>query len=72
MLTVVYLVFNEGYLARADDDPVRAELSDEAIRLGRVLRELLPNEPEVAGLLALMLLTDARRTAGWPGGSSSR
>ena len=66
VLTVVYLVFNEGYLASAGDAPVRAELTDEAIRLGRVLRALLPEEPEVAGLLALMLLVDARRRE--PGG----
>jgi RNA polymerase sigma-70 factor, ECF subfamily len=63
VLAVVYLVFNEGYLAGSGDDPVRVELSDEAIRLARVLRELLPEEGEVAGLLALMLLTDARRSA---------
>ncbi len=63
VLTVVYLVFNEGYLASAGDEPIRAELADEAIRLGRVLRSLLPDEPEVTGLLALMLLTDARRAS---------
>ena len=68
VLTVVYLVFNEGYLASAGDAPVRAELTDEAIRLGRVLRALLPEEPEVAGLLALMLLTDARRRSRVAGG----
>ena len=63
VLAVVYLVFNEGYLAGSGDDPVRVELSDEAIRLARVLRELLPDEGEVAGLLALLLLIDARRPA---------
>jgi len=68
VLAVVYLVFNEGYLASSDDDPVRVELSDEAIRLARVLRELLPAEGEVAGLLALMLLSDARRPARVAGG----
>jgi RNA polymerase sigma-70 factor (ECF subfamily) len=68
VLAVVYLVFNEGYLAGSGDDPMRVELTEEAIRLGRVLRELLPDEGEVAGLLALMLLTDARRAARFAGG----
>jgi RNA polymerase sigma-70 factor (ECF subfamily) len=63
VLTVLFLVFNEGYLASGDGDPVRAELTCEAIRLTRVLRQLLPDEPEVAGLLALLLLTEARREA---------
>jgi RNA polymerase sigma-70 factor (ECF subfamily) len=63
VLAVVFLVFNEGYLAGAGDDPVRRELLDEAIRLGRTLWTLLPSEPEVSGLLALMLLIDARRAA---------
>ena len=63
VLAVVYLVFNEGYLAGEGDDPVRADLTDEAIRLGRLLRDLLHDDGEVAGLLALMLLTDARRSA---------
>jgi RNA polymerase sigma-70 factor, ECF subfamily len=63
VLTVLFLVFNEGYLATGDGDPVRAELTGEAIRLTRVLRRLLPAEPEVAGLLALQLLTEARREA---------
>ncbi|GAA0459863.1 RNA polymerase subunit sigma-24 [Paractinoplanes deccanensis] len=63
VLAVIYLVFNEGYLAGEGDDPVRADLTDEAIRLGRLLRTLLPDNGEVAGLLALMLLTDARRRA---------
>jgi predicted RNA polymerase sigma factor len=52
VLAVVYLVFNEGYLASEGDDPVRVDLSDEAIRLGRLLRTLLPDDREVAGLLA--------------------
>lgn len=63
VLTVVYLVFNEGYLASEGEDPLRVDLTDEAIRLGRLLHTLLPGEGEVAGLLALMLLTDARRRA---------
>ena len=68
VLTVVYLVFNEGYLASAGDAPIRAELTDEAIRLGRVLRTLLPDEAEIAGLLALMLLIDSRRPSRVAGG----
>lgn len=68
VLAVVYLVFNEGYLAGSGDEPVRVDLSDEAIRLARVLRELLPDQGEVAGLLALMLLSDARRAARFVGG----
>jgi RNA polymerase sigma-70 factor (ECF subfamily) len=63
VLTVLFLIFNEGYLATGDGDPVRAELTGEAIRLTRVLRQLLPEEPEVAGLLGLQLLTEARREA---------
>ena len=63
VLAVIYLIFNEGYLATAGDDPLRVDLSDEAIRLGRLLRTLLPDEGEVTGLLALMILADARRTA---------
>jgi RNA polymerase sigma-70 factor, ECF subfamily len=61
VLAVVYLVFNEGYLSTSGQAPIREELTGEAIRLGRVLRELLPDVPEVTGLLALMLLTEARR-----------
>jgi len=61
VLTVLYLVFNEGYLASGDAAPIRAELTAEAIRLTRILRGLMPDEPEVTGLLALMLLTEARR-----------
>lgn len=63
VLAVVYLVFNEGYVATSGDDLVKAELCAEAIRLARVLVELMPDEPEAVGLLALLLLTDARRDA---------
>jgi RNA polymerase sigma-70 factor (ECF subfamily) len=63
VLAVLYLVFNEGYLSSGSDAPIRAELTDEAIRLARLLRELLPADGEVVGLLALMLLTEARRSA---------
>jgi RNA polymerase sigma-70 factor (ECF subfamily) len=63
VLAVLFLVFNEGYLASGDGDPVRAELTGEAIRLTRILRVLLPEEPEVAGLLGLLVLTEARREA---------
>jgi RNA polymerase sigma-70 factor, ECF subfamily len=60
---VLYLVFNEGYVASSGDALVRRELCAEAIRLGRVLVELMPDEPEALGILALMLLHDARREA---------
>jgi predicted RNA polymerase sigma factor len=60
---VLYLIFNEGYAATAGDQLHRVDLTAEAIRLTRMLQRLLPEEPEVAGLLALMLLTDARRPA---------
>ncbi len=63
MLAVVYLVFNEGYVATAGASLVRDELCGEAIRLGRLLVELMPDEPEARGLLALMLLTESRRPA---------
>jgi RNA polymerase sigma-70 factor, ECF subfamily len=64
VLAVLFLVFNEGYLATGPDtDPVRHDLTAEAIRLTRLIRGLLPEHGEVAGLLALMLLTEARRTA---------
>jgi RNA polymerase sigma-70 factor (ECF subfamily) len=62
VLRVVYLVFNEGYAATGGEAPTRGDLCAEAIRLGRMLLDLLP-EPEVAGLLALMLLQDSRRDA---------
>ncbi len=70
VLAVLYLVFNEGYTASAGNDLIRSELCAEAIRLARLLAELMPDEPEVLGLLALLLLTEARcqaRTG--PGGS---
>jgi RNA polymerase sigma-70 factor (ECF subfamily) len=63
VLAVVYLIFNEGYAASSGDRLIRAELCAEAIRLGRLLAELMPDEPEVLGLLALMLLIEARRAA---------
>jgi RNA polymerase sigma-70 factor (ECF subfamily) len=64
VLAVVYLIFNEGYSA----PPTRGELAAEAIRLGRALAELMPDEPEVHGLLAMTLLLDARREARFRGG----
>lgn len=63
VLAVIYLIFTEGHTATSGDQLVRADLCQEAIRLGRVLAELMPDEPEVLGLLALMLLADARRAA---------
>jgi predicted RNA polymerase sigma factor len=63
VLRVLYLVFNEGHTASAGADLQRTDLADEAIRLTRLLHGLLPDDGEVAGLLALMLLTDARRPA---------
>jgi len=63
VLAVLYLIFNEGYLPSTGEELVRADLCGEGIRLGRLLLELVPDEPEVLGLLALMLLIDARRAA---------
>ncbi|WP_329482266.1 RNA polymerase sigma factor [Kribbella sp. NBC_01484] len=63
VLAVVYLIFNEGYAASSGDSLVRDELSTEALRLGRLLVELMPDEPEAVGLLALMLLQQSRRPA---------
>jgi RNA polymerase sigma-70 factor, ECF subfamily len=63
VLAVIYLVFNEGYAATSGERLVREDLCAEAIRLGRLLLQLMPDEPEVMGLLALMLLTQARRAA---------
>jgi RNA polymerase sigma-70 factor, ECF subfamily len=63
VLRVIYLIFTEGYAASSGPTLIRRDLEDEAIRLARILRRLLPDEREVAGLLALMLLIDARRDA---------
>jgi RNA polymerase sigma-70 factor (ECF subfamily) len=68
VLAVVYLIFNEGYSASTGGELLRTELCDEAIRLGRLLVTLIPQESEVLGLLALMLLVDARRDARSAGG----
>ncbi len=70
VLAVVYLIFNEGYTASSGDRLVREDLCAEAVRLGRLLAELMPDEPEVLGLLALMLLIESRRaTRTGPDGS---
>jgi RNA polymerase sigma-70 factor (ECF subfamily) len=63
VLAVVYLIYNEGYAASSGDSLVRADLCAEAIRLARLLRALMPDEPEATGLLALLLLTESRRPA---------
>ena len=63
VLRVIYLIFNEGYAVSAGSELARADLAAEAIRLGRIVRLAVPAEPEVTGLLALMLLTEARRPA---------
>jgi RNA polymerase sigma factor (sigma-70 family) len=70
VLQVLYLVFNEGYTTSSGPDLNRADLTAEAIRLARMLHELVPEEGEAAGLLALMLLTDARRAARTTAGGS--
>jgi RNA polymerase sigma-70 factor (ECF subfamily) len=62
-LAAIYLIYTEGHTATPGEDLTRVDLSREAIRLGRVLTELMPDEPEAVGLLALMLLTEARRPA---------
>ncbi|MGH3713804.1 MAG: RNA polymerase sigma factor [Micromonosporaceae bacterium] len=61
VLAVIYLIFNEGYAASSGDALIREDLCREAIRLGRLVTELMPDEPEATGLLALMLLTESRR-----------
>jgi RNA polymerase sigma-70 factor (ECF subfamily) len=63
VLAVIYLVYNEGHVATTGDHLIRHDVSSEAIRLARLLADLMPDEPEVIGLLALMLLTEARRPA---------
>jgi RNA polymerase sigma-70 factor (ECF subfamily) len=63
VLTVVYLIYNEGYAASSGVELVRSDLCAEAIRLARLLRDLMPDEPEAIGLLALLLLTESRRAA---------
>lgn len=63
VLAVIYLVFNEGHTASSGSDLVRDDLATEAIRLARLLTGLMPDEPEVSGLLALMILTHSRRPA---------
>jgi RNA polymerase sigma-70 factor, ECF subfamily len=63
VLAVLYLVFNEGYAATSGPEHVRGDLCDEAVRLGKLLAVLMPDEPEILGLLALMLLQDSRRHA---------
>jgi RNA polymerase sigma-70 factor (ECF subfamily) len=72
VLAVVYLIFNEGYSATGGAELIRRDLCSEALRLGRALREVMPDEPEVCGLQALMLLQDSRRLARTlPGGGGS-
>jgi RNA polymerase sigma-70 factor (ECF subfamily) len=63
VLAVIYLLYNEGYGATSGDDLVRVDLSSEAIRLGRTVADLMPDDPEALGLLALMLISDSRRAA---------
>jgi RNA polymerase sigma factor (sigma-70 family) len=63
VLEVIYLIFNEGYAATAGDDWMRPALCEDALRLGRILADLVPREPEALGLLSLMLIQDSRRSA---------
>jgi RNA polymerase sigma-70 factor (ECF subfamily) len=67
VLRVIYLIFNEGWTAGAGDAPIRTQLCDEAIWLARLMTTLAPGEPEIEGLLALMLLNHARRAARFDG-----
>lgn len=67
VLRVVYLIFNEGYLATTGDDPMRPALAEHAIELARLLTQLMPDEPETTGLLALTIVTHARRDARFDG-----
>ncbi|GAB4008633.1 RNA polymerase sigma factor [Nocardioides ultimimeridianus] len=69
VLTVLWLIFNEGYLASGEGEPIRRDLTAEAIRLTRQVHALLPDDPEPTGLLALMLMTEARAAARVRGGS---
>ena len=63
VLAVIYLIFNEGYTATSGSEPLRSDLATEAIRLGRLLTDLMPDEPEALGLLALMIIQHSRRAA---------
>lgn len=63
VLTVIYLIYNEGYTASSGDELIRSDLCTEAIRLARLLTDLMPDEPEAVGLLALLLLTESRKAA---------
>ena len=72
MLEVIYLIFNEGYAATAGDDWMRPALCEEALRLGRILAELAPQEPEVHGLVALMEIQASRAAGAGRTGRASR
>ena len=72
VLEVIYLIFNEGYAATAGDDWMRPELCEDALRLGRILAELAPDEPEVHGLVALMEIQASRAQRAASGRPASR